>query len=218
MEDELWSSLLEQVSSRSNNQKQVVLLGAPGTGQSTLVSLLKGKQRSSLDLGLSYEYLDVKDAADEGGPTLGRRVRHLNELRDLLARIGLYGLRSPDRPLLQLALTPATLSDSLVVILLDWQQPWSFVSQLAFWFRLLQSVLQQDAPAHQDRIEAFLKAYQEPVLKEDGSVGTTPQPARDAAEAASLPLPFGTLSVNLGLPVVVVCTKVRFGLINVSWL
>jgi ABC-type taurine transport system ATPase subunit len=67
-DEELWPSILESVSSRSNSHtKNVVVLGESGTGKTTLVELLRGKGKGrSVDLGLSYEYWDVKDASDEG--------------------------------------------------------------------------------------------------------------------------------------------------------
>jgi dynein light intermediate chain 1 len=124
--------------------------------------------------------------------------------------MGVYQLPAATKQLLQLSLTPSNLLDSLLVILLDWDRPWTFLPQLQTWLALIQATLQDMPPlnAAKDRLEAFIKAYQEPVLKEDGTIGTTPQPARDAAELDLLPLPSGTLSVNLGLPIVVVCTKV----------
>lgn len=71
---DLWSSILDSVSSsRSIPAKQIVLLGQPSTGKSTLAAALLQKpvaeevredQRS--DFALGYDWSDVRDDADEG--------------------------------------------------------------------------------------------------------------------------------------------------------
>ena len=72
---DLWSSILDSVSStRSIPSKQVLLLGQPSSGKSTLAAALlqkpvadeaKGDSHSS-DFALGYEWADVRDEADEG--------------------------------------------------------------------------------------------------------------------------------------------------------
>jgi dynein light intermediate chain 1 len=72
---DLWSSILDSVSStRSIPSKQVLLLGQPSSGKSTLSAALlqkpvadeaKDDSRSS-DFALGYEWADVRDDADEG--------------------------------------------------------------------------------------------------------------------------------------------------------
>jgi dynein light intermediate chain 1 len=72
---DLWSSILDSVSStRSIPSKQVLLLGQPSAGKSTLAAALlqrpvsdeaKDDLRSS-DFALGYEWADVRDDADEG--------------------------------------------------------------------------------------------------------------------------------------------------------
>lgn len=72
--EDLWSSILDSVSkSRSIPAKQVLVLGQPSTGKSTLISALlkkppadpeKDDHRS--DFALGYDWADVKDDADEG--------------------------------------------------------------------------------------------------------------------------------------------------------
>ena len=71
---DLWSSILDSVSStRSIPAKQILVLGQPSSGKSTLVSALlntavadetKGDQRH--DFAIGYEFADVRDDADEG--------------------------------------------------------------------------------------------------------------------------------------------------------
>jgi dynein light intermediate chain 1 len=71
---DLWSSILDSVSSsRSIPSKQIVLLGQPSTGKSTLASALLQKTASDerkdehrCDFALGYDFADVRDEADEG--------------------------------------------------------------------------------------------------------------------------------------------------------
>lgn len=62
----------------------------------------------------------------------------------MVARLGVYQLASTSPPypsLLPLALSKATLLDSLVVIVLDWERPWLFMRDLRAWIAVLESVL-----------------------------------------------------------------------------
>jgi len=71
---DLWSSILDSVSSsRSIPSKQILLLGQPSTGKSTLASALlqkpvsdEGKDDHRSDFALGYDFADVRDDADEG--------------------------------------------------------------------------------------------------------------------------------------------------------
>ena len=67
----LWSSILDSVSkSRSISSKQVLLLGEPQTGKSTIAAALLQKQlekdQVQDDFALGYSWADVRDEADEG--------------------------------------------------------------------------------------------------------------------------------------------------------
>ncbi|KAG6850637.1 hypothetical protein H0H93_010829 [Arthromyces matolae] len=71
---DLWSSILDSVStSRSIPSKQILLLGQPSTGKSTLASVLlqkpvqvEQKDEGSTDFAIGYDFADVRDEADEG--------------------------------------------------------------------------------------------------------------------------------------------------------
>lgn len=71
---DLWSSILDSVStSRSIPAKQVIILGEPSSGKSTLVSALlqkplpeETKEDQRTDFALGYDWADVRDDADEG--------------------------------------------------------------------------------------------------------------------------------------------------------
>ncbi|KAJ1022459.1 hypothetical protein NDA16_003448 [Ustilago loliicola] len=150
-----------------------------------------------------------------------------------------------------------SLKDSIVVILLDWEQPWSFLEQLRNWLSILRELVdnaadgalssqqQRDAKwsrtrvaldEMKERLETYIRAYVEPAQKaaapESSSAaqstsqahGSSAQPSSTDAGADSLPAPIttvsvqldgedanplaeGTLTDNLGIPIVVVCTK-----------
>lgn len=79
-EQHLWSSILDSVSSsRAIPSKNVILLGEPSSGKTTLCNALLQKSQqhersradqqadgSSRDFALGYEWGNVKDEADEG--------------------------------------------------------------------------------------------------------------------------------------------------------
>ena len=70
---DLWSSILDSVSSsRSIPSKQILVLGQPSSGKSTLVSALLQKTSDDqkdderTDFAIGYDFADVRDEADEG--------------------------------------------------------------------------------------------------------------------------------------------------------
>ncbi|KAJ9479968.1 hypothetical protein PHBOTO_003722 [Pseudozyma hubeiensis] len=147
-----------------------------------------------------------------------------------------------------------SLRDSVVVIVLDWEQPWTFLEQLRNWLSILSELVdvaadgavtaqqQRDAKwsstraaldEMKEQLEAYIRAYVEPSQKVSES-STTLSPVNrtngsSAAQETSTssdayttpvstvsglldtadanPLAEGTLTDNLGIPVVVVCTK-----------
>ncbi|KAH8918355.1 dynein light intermediate chain [Atractiella rhizophila] len=223
-EDNLWGSILDSASKgkRAVPNKRVVVLGEQRTGKSTLLSHLSFPPSSSqpnganlvdpgpskgfgingvepgkaapLDLGLSYGYVDVGDEGEE----------------DTLALLSFYSLPSPNPPytsLLPLALPPTSVSllDSLILIVLDWERPWSFIDTFRRWMVAVEVVLSRIQGWEQDegreRLERTWRAYSEPGTTAVGT-GMIAGEMEDA-----LPLPKGTLSNNLGVDIVVVCTK-----------
>jgi dynein light intermediate chain 1 len=63
---------------------------------------------------------------------------------ETLARLSIYTLSTPSPafgPLLKPLLTPSSLPNTLVVILLDWSQPWHWIRQLHSWISLLRSLI-----------------------------------------------------------------------------
>ena len=73
---DLWSSILDSVSSsRSIPAKQILILGEPTSGKSTLTAALlhksttaddESEEQHKSDFALGYDWADVRDDADEG--------------------------------------------------------------------------------------------------------------------------------------------------------
>nr|CAG8490914.1 3735_t:CDS:10 [Entrophospora candida] len=229
--EEIWSSILKSVaSSKITPSKSILILGDRESGKTTLIRHLKGEEEEDAfeapmvnggalpngvkneadeknefekktkdnDLALSFTYVEVKD----------------DEAEDTLARLGIYQLAGSEdayRPLLKFALNYKTLPDSLVVIVLDWTRPWTFIETLQRWIKFIESSIKDVCSEGgtgsksgwtkgkavvdelKESLERFIQKYTEPA-----------DPNNVTNE---LPLGPGTLTTNLGIPIVVVCTK-----------
>ncbi|EMD40592.1 hypothetical protein CERSUDRAFT_111182 [Gelatoporia subvermispora B] len=201
---DLWSSILDSVSSsRSTPSKQVLVLGQPSSGKSSIVSALlqkpleddvKEDQRS--DFALGYDWGDVRDDADE----------------DTLARLSVYTVPSPAQSytaLLPHFLPPRTsLPHTLVMIALDWTRPWTFVEELETWLQWIEKWAKGDGSRdleitreeNRERWQAHLQHYTEPSAE--------PLPTTSSLSDTVLPLGPGTFTHNAaGVPIIVTCTK-----------
>ncbi|KAJ6560463.1 dynein light intermediate chain-domain-containing protein [Mycena capillaripes] len=201
---DLWGSILDSVSSsRSIPSKQILLLGQPSSGKSTLASGLLQKPPSDdkddhrTDFAVGYDFANVRDDADE----------------DTLARLSVYTVPSsaPEyTSLLPHFVPPRTaLPHTLVMIALDWTRPWTFVEELETWLRWVETWARGDGAREleivreesRDRLQAHFQHYSEP---------STDPPAAVSSVSGStlLPLGPGTLTHNsAGVPIIVVCTK-----------
>ncbi|KAL2369804.1 hypothetical protein RJ035_005453 [Blastomyces gilchristii] len=140
---------------------------------------------------LGYTYQDVLDADQE----------------DILARVSIYLLSEPSSsfaPLLKPLLTPKTVPETLIVILLDWENPWTWVRQLREWLRLLRSVLIS--------LDDETKVVMEEVMTEwrDHKRGGDPASSAGGGMTTSggpvtIPLGPGEWDEGLGIPMCVVC-------------
>ncbi|TBU33085.1 dynein light intermediate chain [Dichomitus squalens] len=201
---DLWSSILDSVSTtRSIPSKQIILLGEPSSGKSSLASALlqrpppdETKEETRIDFAIGYDWADVRDDADE----------------DTLARLSVYTVPSSApsfTALLPHFVPPRTsLPHTLVVIALDWTRPWSFIEELETWLDWVEKWVKGDGSRELDiakeenreRLQAHWQHYTEP--------SSEPLPATATVSGTVLPLGQGTLTHNsAGVPIVVVCTK-----------
>ncbi|KAH9482492.1 Cytoplasmic dynein 1 light intermediate chain 2 [Psilocybe cubensis] len=196
---DLWSSILDSVSSsRSIPAKQILLLGQPSSGKSTIASALLQKpvsdeqkvdQRS--DFAIGYDFADIIDT---------------------LARLSVYTVPSSASSytaLLPHFLPPRTaLLQTLVIITLDWTRPWTFVEELETWLSWVEAWSKGDGSREleiireesRERLQSHLQHYTE---SSSDSI-----PSNSTLSNTILPLGPGTLTHNsAGVPIIVACTK-----------
>ena len=94
-------------------------------------------------LALGYTYLDVLDEENDG--TLISLWSNLITL-EILARLTFNLFPNPSSsltPLLHETFTPALLSQTVCVILLDWDTPWRWLRDLRDWITLVMGFLHE---------------------------------------------------------------------------
>lgn len=125
-------------------------------------------------------------------------------LRDTLARLSIY-LLSESSPifsaLVKPLLTPKTISESLIVMLLDWAEPWAWARQLRDWVRFLKGIVASLDDECKIVAEETIREWQQRrrgAPYEGGSAVTNDT-------AMSIPLGQGEWEEPLGLPICVAC-------------
>ncbi|KAJ1335762.1 dynein cytoplasmic 1 light intermediate chain [Microdochium nivale] len=203
---DMWSSMLDSVASgkRLPEKNLLVLGGSVDSQRDFLESLSASRSRASLDnqdhkvppvansFALGYTYYHVLDADQE----------------DVLARISLHLLSRPSASftsLLQPLLTPQTIPNTLIVILLDWSQPWLWMRQLREWLLLLKTVIMSLSPESKEAMGENMNSWRERG-RTGGSVNLDGTSAGVAAEGnMTNPLGPGEWDEAMGLPLCVVC-------------
>ena len=125
---------------------------------------------------------------------------------DILARLSIYFLSdssSSFAPLLKPLFTAKTVSDTLVTILLDWAEPWSWVRQVRDWIRLLRQVISSLDDETKVKMEEAMQAWQQRrgPIQDSGGGGVT-------EGNVTIPLGPGEWDEAVGLPLCVVCHSV----------
>ncbi|KAK3996243.1 putative dynein 1 light intermediate chain 1 [Cladorrhinum sp. PSN332] len=201
---DLWSSMLDGVASAKRlPEKNIILLGGSVDSQREFFeSLSNSELRRTLDrnanrmppvansFALGYTYYDVLDADQE----------------DTLARISLYTLTNPSptfASLLRPLLTPQSIPNTLIVILLDWSQPWKWMRQLREWVLLLRTVLISLSEDCKEAMQEVMLSWRD--RGRGGGInldGTAAVPVSD--DSVALPVGPGEWEDGLGLPLCVV--------------
>ncbi|KAL9101245.1 MAG: hypothetical protein Q9163_003478 [Psora crenata] len=142
------------------------------------------------EFALGYTYQDVLDADHE----------------DILARLSIYLLSDPlpsFAPLLKPLFTPKSIAETLLVVLLDWNEPWTWVRKLRDWIVLLRTITASLPEASKRALEDTMKEWQE---KKRGISSYDASGTSTANETnVALPMAPGEWDEPLGLPLCVVC-------------
>jgi dynein light intermediate chain 1 len=128
---------------------------------------------------------------------------------DILARLSLYFLADPSvsfTPLLKPLLTPQTIPSTLIVILLDWAQPWLWIRQLRDWVRLLRTLLVSLDERCKQKMEEVMISWRD---RGRGTANLETGGTIAVEGDITLPLGPGEWDEALGLPLCVVCQNVR---------
>ncbi|KAK7985862.1 hypothetical protein PG988_003484 [Apiospora saccharicola] len=202
---DMWSSMLDNVASGKRlPEKNMLVLGGTVESQRDFIGgLANNEGRRNADRGshkippiansfaLGYTYYDVMDADQD----------------DVLARVSLYLLSNPSPSFTSLVkplLTPQTIPNTLIVILLDWSQPWLWMRQMREWIVLIRKVIGSLSLDCKDAMEEVMIGW-----KDRGRGGTTVNLDGTGAVPAegdmALPLGPGEWEDGLGLPLCVVC-------------
>ncbi|KAL8733261.1 MAG: hypothetical protein Q9166_002278 [cf. Caloplaca sp. 2 TL-2023] len=199
-EKNLWSSLLDSVASgKKLPEKNLLVLGGNAELQREFLETLESdttrrpqnrrrkKPPIANEFALGYTYQDVLDADHD----------------DILARLSVY-LLSGSSPLysalVKPLLTPKAISETLVVILLDWADPWSWGRQVRDWVRFLKGVIVSMDDECKVVAEETMQEWQQ------RKRGTPYEGGTATSEAGvHVPLGQGEWDEPLGLPICVAC-------------
>ncbi|CAI7589744.1 unnamed protein product [Penicillium pancosmium] len=204
----IWSSLLDGVANGKRlPEKNLLILGGTPESQREFLetfsadtsadpSLVNDKRKGKTppianQFALGYTYRDVLDADRE----------------DTLARVSAYLLAEPSpsfAPLIKPLLTPQSVPETLVVILLDWSDPWTWVRRLREWVRLLRSVLVDLDDDTKLVMEEIMTEWRDRKRGMDASSAATGG-LSNSGGPVTIPLGPGEWDEGLGIPMCVVC-------------
>lgn len=164
------------------------------------------------EFALGYTYQDVLDADQEGAvmnceEVMLRRLTNIFWI-DILARLSIYMLSDPSpsfAPLLRPLLTPQSIPDTLVVVLLDWSSPWTWLRQLREWIRLLRSVLISLDDETKIVMEEVMSEWKD---KKRGLDSSAAPGVPNSGGPVTIPLGPGEWDEGLGVPLCIVCQGV----------
>uniref|UniRef100_A0A8C5X401 Dynein light intermediate chain n=1 Tax=Malurus cyaneus samueli TaxID=2593467 RepID=A0A8C5X401_9PASS len=197
------SCILSEVSTRSRSKlpsgKNVLLLGEDGAGKTSLIGKIQGIEEYKKGRGMEYLYLNVHD-----------------EDRDDQTRCNVWILDGDlyHKGLLKFAMEASSLKDTLVMLVVDMSRPWTALDSLQKWASVVREHIDKlkIPPEEMKEMEQkMVRDFQE-YIEPGEDFPASPQRRNtslqeDKDDSVILPLGADTLTCNLGIPVVVVCTK-----------
>jgi len=181
-----------------------VVLGEDGSGKESIInSLRRSGNEQGTRTALEYTYIDPFGPEDEG---------------ELSPRLNVWKLNGMEhKHVLKFAINPRAMNSTMVLVVADFSKPWAFLTQLTQWLELLEEQVlaaYDDCPEtgldteHQQEQVRWFQNYVEPPKEGEAAKGTYAQdPGLAGGDDIVLPLGEGTLTTNLGLPIVIACNK-----------
>ncbi|XP_027728055.1 cytoplasmic dynein 1 light intermediate chain 1 [Vombatus ursinus] len=199
----LWSCILSEVSTRSRSKlpsgKNVLLLGEDGAGKTSLIGRIQGRtEECKKGRGAEYLYLSVHD-----------------EDRDDQTRCNVWILDGDlyHKGLLKFAMEANSLRDTLVILVVDMSKPWTALDSLQKWASVVREHIDklkippEEMKEMEQKLIRDFQEYVEPGEDFPASPQRRSTLQEDTDDSVMLPLGADTLTYNLGVPVLVVCTK-----------
>ncbi|EGG17761.1 dynein light intermediate chain [Cavenderia fasciculata] len=225
-EEDIWGNILRESANKTNyfETKNVVMMGDRTSGSSSLLSKFQpiSDVEKAKGIALSYTFTDVfEDDSSE----------------DPIARTNFWTLEgeTEHNELLKFALNSDNIANSMVVITLDFSQPWNIVDSLKRWLHILEEHIKTIATSSnnkglfgslQDKLLIKWHDYVEPSQSLTAAAANTTnnnnnnpllsnaqkkkkRKINSTIEDTSVLPPLGEniLTKNLGVPILVVCCK-----------
>ncbi|KAG8521608.1 Cytoplasmic dynein 1 light intermediate chain 1, partial [Galemys pyrenaicus] len=167
-----------------------------GAGKTSLIRKIQGIEEYKKGRGLEYLYLNVHD-----------------EDRDDQTRCNVWILDGDlyHKGLLKFSLDAISLKDTLVMLIVDMSKPWTALDSLQKWASVVREHIDKLKIPPEEMKEMEQKDFQE-YVEPGEDFPASPQrrntvSQEDKDDSVVLPLGADTLTHNLGIPVLVVCTK-----------
>ncbi|XP_031432520.1 cytoplasmic dynein 1 light intermediate chain 1 isoform X2 [Clupea harengus] len=199
----LWSSILSEVTTRSRSKlpagKNVLVMGETGAGKTTLVAKLQGVEEYMKGRGLEYMYFNVLDDDIDDHTRCNAWV-----LDGDLYHKGLQ----------KFAVSQDNFANTMILLVVDMSRPWMAIDSLQKWASVVREhidklrIIPETMRDMEQRLVRQFQEYREP----GDDLTASPQrrnPTMGEPDDDDVLLPLGdnTLTHNLGVPMMVVCTK-----------